>query len=64
MDIELRSEGGDSLRDDVDGGPIRSVEHALSLLHAQETWVGEQRAESHSVAIEGRSQRPLDSGLL
>ena len=64
MDVQLRTALGNSLRHDVDGGPLQSVEHAVSLLHAQETWVSEQRAESHSTAIEGRSQRPLDSGLL
>jgi hypothetical protein len=48
MDIQLRSERENLLRHDVEGGAYRSVEHALSLLHAQQTWVAEDRAENNS----------------
>jgi hypothetical protein len=48
MDIQLRSERENLLRHDVEGGAYRSVEHALSLLHAQQTWVAEDRAENNA----------------
>jgi hypothetical protein len=47
MDIQPRTEHENLLRHDVEGGAYRSVEHALSLLHAQQTWVAEDRAESN-----------------
>jgi hypothetical protein len=50
MDIQLRSEHENLLRHDVEGGANRSVEHALSLLHAQQTWVAEDRAENNTNA--------------
>jgi hypothetical protein len=63
MDIQLRTELGDLLRRDVDGGPFRSVEHAVSLLHAQETWVAEHRAENNSAIAEGFARNLTDSNL-
>jgi hypothetical protein len=48
MDIQPRTERENLLRHDVEGGAYRSVEHALSLLHAQQTWVAEDRAENNA----------------
>jgi hypothetical protein len=62
MDIQLRTEIGDLLRRDVDGGPFRSVEHAVSLLHAQESWFAEHRAESHSTGADGFADSDWSSG--
>jgi hypothetical protein len=48
MDIQPRTERENLLRNDVEGGAYRSVEHALSLLYAQQTWVAEDRAETNA----------------
>ena len=61
MDIQLRTELGDLLRRDVEGGPFRSVEHAVSLLHAQASWFAEHRAESNSTAADGLAGGMIDS---
>jgi hypothetical protein len=61
MDIQLRTELGDLLRRDVEGGPFRSVEHAVSLLHAQESWFAEHRAENNSTEAEGFAGELIDS---
>ncbi len=57
MDIQLRPELEDLVRQDVDRGPYQSVdeyvEHAVSLLHAQETWLAEHRAEINSRIADG-----------
>jgi hypothetical protein len=47
MDIQHRTEFEEFVRRDVEGGAYRSVEHAVSLLHAHATWVAEDRAEIH-----------------
>lgn len=52
MDIQLRTELENLTRRDVEGGPYRSVEHALSLLQAQESWVAEDRAESNTRRVD------------
>jgi hypothetical protein len=61
MDIQLRTELGDLLRRDVEGGPFRSVEHAVSLLHAQESWFAEHRAENNSTQAEGLAGEWIES---
>ena len=49
MDIESRPELEDLVKYEVDGSahqsPDKNVEHAVSLLQAHETWLGEHRAE-------------------
>jgi hypothetical protein len=45
MDIQSRPELEDLVRHEIECGPYRSVEHAVSLLHAQESWVAQHRAE-------------------
>jgi hypothetical protein len=60
MGIQLRTELGDLLRRDVDGGPFRSVEHAVSLLHAQETWVAEHRAENNTTTAQSFADELID----
>jgi hypothetical protein len=61
MDIQLRTELGDLLRRDVENGPFRSVEHAVSLLHAQATWFAEDRAENNAIEAEGFVGEPSGS---
>jgi hypothetical protein len=50
MDIQSRPELEDLVRYDVESNAHRSaeeyVEHALSILHAHETWFAEHRAEN------------------
>ena len=58
MDNQLRTELGDLLRRDVEGGAFRSVEHAVSLLHAQESWLTERRAESQPPTTPAGSRTP------
>ncbi len=57
MDIQLRPEIEDLVRQDVDRGAYQSVdeyvEHAVSLLHAQETWLAEHRSEINSKIADG-----------
>jgi hypothetical protein len=62
MDMQLRPERKDLVRHDVERGRYqaveKNVEHAVSLLHAQQTWVAEHRAEINSkgsVSFDGES---------
>jgi hypothetical protein len=48
MDTKHGTERGDFRKHDVEGGPFQSVEQAMSLLHAQESWVAEHRAENNA----------------
>ncbi|MBZ5540087.1 MAG: type II toxin-antitoxin system ParD family antitoxin [Acidobacteriia bacterium] len=49
MKIHLRPELEELIKQDVQRGPYQSVdefvEHAVSLLHEQETWLAEHRTE-------------------
>jgi antitoxin ParD1/3/4 len=49
MDIHLRPELEEIIKQDVERGRYQSVdefvEHALALLHEQETWLAEHRSE-------------------
>ena len=49
MKIHLRPELEEMIKQDVQRGPYQSVdefvEHAVSLLHEQETWLAEHRTE-------------------
>ena len=64
MAIQLRTGLEDLIRHDVEGGSFRSVEHALSLLHAHATWVAEDRAEVSAKTADGfaaaRRGQPVD----
>jgi hypothetical protein len=60
MDIQLRTELENLIRRDVEGGPYRSVEHALSLLHAQESWVGDDRAENNTRRVDVFAPKRVD----
>ena len=57
MDIQLRPELEDWVKQDVERGPYQSVdeyvEHAVSLLHEQETWLAEHREEIRLKIAEG-----------
>jgi hypothetical protein len=44
MDIQSRPEREELLRHDSEFG-YRSIEHAVSLLHAQASWFADDRAE-------------------
>ena len=54
MDTQSRPELEDLVRHDAETSPYRSadrhVEHAVSLLHAQESWVADERAENRNLA--------------
>jgi hypothetical protein len=59
MDIQLRSELENS-RHDVEGGTHRSVEHALSLLLAQQSWVADDRAENNPRRVDVFAPKRVD----
>ena len=52
MDIQSRPGLEDLVRYDIECGPYRSVERAVSLLHAQESWLAEHRAELNAKSAE------------
>lgn len=57
MEIRLRPELEELIRQDVQRGPYRSVdefvERAVSMLHEQEAWLTEHRAEIEQQIGEG-----------
>jgi hypothetical protein len=60
MDTQSRPELEDLVRHDAEASPYRSadghVEHAVSLLHAQESWVADERAENRNLTDPGDLQ--------
>ena len=52
MDIQSRSELEELVRHDIECG-YRSIEHAVSLLHAHASWVAEDRAEVSAKSAKG-----------
>jgi putative addiction module CopG family antidote len=70
MKIELRPELEALIQQDVQRGPYKNVdefvEHAVSLLHEQETWLAEQGSEIRAKIEQGyaSAQRGelIDSG--
>ena len=57
MDIHLRPELEEMIKQDVQRGPYQSVdefvEHAVSLLHEQEAWLSEHGSEIRAKIEEG-----------
>jgi len=57
MEIPLRPEIEALIKEDVQRGPYRTVdelvEHAVSMLHEQETWLAENRAGIGAKIAEG-----------
>jgi len=70
MKIELRPELEELIKQDVQRGPYKDVdefvEHAISLLHEQESWLAEQGSEIRAKIEQGyaSAQRGelIDSG--
>ena len=70
MKIELRPELEELIKQDVQRGPYKDVdefvEHAVSLLHEQESWLAEQGSEIRAKIEQGyaSAQRGelIDSG--
>ena len=60
MDMQSRPELEDLVRHDIECGPYRSVEHAVSLLHAHASWVAEHRAEVKAQATDGPAGEWID----
>ena len=59
MEIRLRPELADLIKQDVQRGSYASVddfvEHAVSMLHEQEAWLAENRADITAKIAEGYS---------
>jgi len=57
MEIRLRPDLEELIKQDVQRGPYHSVdeyvEHAVALLHQQETWLAENRSEINSKIAQG-----------
>ena len=57
MEIRLRPELAELIKQDVQRGPYESVdefvEHAVSMLHEQEAWLAANRADIHAKIAEG-----------
>ena len=57
MKIHLRPELEELIKQDVQRGPYQSVdefvEHAVALLHEQETWLAEHRTETAAKIEQG-----------
>ena len=57
MDIRLRPELEEMIKQDVERGPYRTVdefvEHAVSLLHEQENWLAEHGSEIRAKIEQG-----------
>ncbi len=60
MDIQSRSELEELLRHDIECG-YRSIEHAVSLLHAQASWFAEDRAEVNAKSMDGAAANLFDA---
>jgi hypothetical protein len=59
MDIQSRPELEDLVRHDLERG-YRSIEHAVSLLHAHASWVAEDRAEVNTKRADGAATELID----
>jgi Arc/MetJ-type ribon-helix-helix transcriptional regulator len=57
MEIRLRPEVAEIIKQDVERGTYASVdefvEHAISLLHSQEEWLAANRSEVEAKIVEG-----------
>ena len=57
MEIRLRPELAELIKQDVQRGPYESVdefvEHAVSMLHEQEAWLAANRADIQTKIAEG-----------
>jgi hypothetical protein len=60
MEIQSRSELEELVRHDLECG-YRSIEHAVSLLHAHASWVAEDRAEVNPNRPHGPAAKLIDS---
>ena len=60
MDIQSRPELEDLVRHDIECG-YRSIEHAVSLLHAHASWVAEDRAEVNARRAHGPAAELIDA---
>ena len=60
MDIQSRPELEELVRHDSERG-YRSIEHAVSLLHAHASWVAEDRAEVSAKRAHGPAARLINS---
>lgn len=65
MEIRLRPELEELIRQDVQRGPYQTVdefvEHAVSMLHEQETWLALHRAEIQAKIEEGLPPRSAEN---
>jgi hypothetical protein len=59
MDIRSRPELEELLRHDSEFG-YRSIEHAVSLLHAHASWVAEDRAEVKAKGADGAAAQLIN----
>lgn len=60
MDIQSRSELEELVRHDIECG-YRSIEHAVSLLHAHASWFAEDSAEVKANRPHGPAAKLIDS---
>jgi hypothetical protein len=60
MDMQSRPELEELVRHDIERG-YRSIEHAVSLLHAHASWVAEDRAEVNAKRPHGPAAELLDA---
>jgi hypothetical protein len=59
MDIQSRSELEELIRHDIECG-YRSIEHAVSLLHAHASWFPEDRAEVNAKDAYATTAQSID----
>jgi hypothetical protein len=60
MDIQSRSELEELVRHDIECG-YRSIEHAVSLLHAHASWFPEDRAEVNAKGADAATAQWIDA---
>ena len=60
MDMQSRPELEELVRHDIERG-YRSIEHAVSLLHAHASWFAEDRAEVNPKRADGPAAKLLDA---
>ena len=60
MDMQSRPELEELVRHDIERG-YRSIEHAVSLLHAHASWVAEDRAEVNAKRAHGPAAELIDA---
>jgi hypothetical protein len=60
MDIQSRSELEELVRHDIECG-YRSIEHAVSLLHAHASWFPEDRAEVNAKGADAVTAHWIDA---